>query len=103
MLDYISSCVEHGLHKWDKEGRWRGSCAKYECLNYGNSNEVWAEGESWRLMKELKSKANNWIWEDRERCCRWLIGAWYLPCFVMMDPERKASSGDSCHWGFTGE
>lgn len=102
MLEYISSCVEHGLHKWDKEGRWKGSCVKYECLNYGNSNEVWAEGESWRFMKELESKVNNWIWEDRERCCRWLIGAWV---FAMLcdDGCRKASSGEQCHWGVTGE
>ena len=39
-LEYISSCVEYGLPKWDKEGRWRGSCVKYECLNYGNSNSI---------------------------------------------------------------
>ena len=39
-LEYISSCVEYGLHKRDKEGRWRGSYVKYECLNYGNSNSI---------------------------------------------------------------
>ena len=41
-------------------------------------------------MKELKSKANNWIWEDRERCCRWLIGAWVF-AMLCHDGSRKES------------